>query len=103
LEQHILKAVKPPDLKTPETLLRLHITGGRRFMYWIIKKGIKGWWHMPYVSKAQEAYFNVNRKKLEAQGVDVDEWNKASKGKKLPQKVKKPGVLKAGRKSVKEK
>jgi len=43
---------------------------------------------MPYKSKAQEAYFNVNRKKLEKQGVNVDEWNAASKGKKLPRKVK---------------
>jgi hypothetical protein len=48
---------------------------------------------MPYVSKKQEAYFNVpeNRKKLEASGVDVDEWNKASKGKKLPVRVKNGG------------
>ena len=44
---------------------------------------------MPYRSKAQEAYFNVNKKKLEKQGVNVDEWNKASKGKKLPKKSKK--------------
>ena len=43
---------------------------------------------MPYKSDAQRKYFNVNRKKLEAQGVDVDEWNEASKGKKLPEKVK---------------
>ena len=43
---------------------------------------------MPYKSKAQEAYFNVNRKKLERQGVNVDEWNRASKGKKLPARVK---------------
>ena len=43
----------------------------------------------PYKSKAQESYFNVNRKKLEKQGVDVGEWNAASKGKKLPKKVKK--------------
>lgn len=42
---------------------------------------------MPYKSRAQAAYFNENRKKLEAQGVDVDEWNRASKGKKLPKKV----------------
>lgn len=42
---------------------------------------------MPYKSKAQEAYFNANRTKLEKQGVNVDEWNKASKGKKLPKKV----------------
>jgi hypothetical protein len=39
---------------------------------------------MPYKSRAQEAYFNANRGKLERQGVDVDEWNAASKCKKLP-------------------
>lgn len=43
---------------------------------------------MPYKSLAQERYFNANRGKLEAQGVDVDEWNAASKGKKLPIKLK---------------
>ncbi len=43
---------------------------------------------MPYKSKAQEAYFNANRSKLEAQGVNVDEWNAASKGKKLPARAK---------------
>lgn len=45
---------------------------------------------MPYKSKAQEKFFNANRKKLEKEGVNVDEWNKASKGKKLPAKVKTP-------------
>lgn len=44
---------------------------------------------MPYVSKKQERYFNANKKKLEAQGVDVSEWNRASKGKKLPYAKKK--------------
>ena len=44
---------------------------------------------MPYKSLAQERYFNANRGKLEKQGVNVDEWNQASKGKKLPKKVKK--------------
>lgn len=44
---------------------------------------------MPYKSKAQEKFFNANRGKLEKQGVNVDEWNKSSKGKKLPDKVKK--------------
>lgn len=39
---------------------------------------------MPYVSKKQEAYFNANRGKLEAKGVDVGEWNSASKGLSLP-------------------
>ena len=43
---------------------------------------------MPYRSKAQEAYFNANREKMEKQGVNVDEWNKATKGKKLPEKAK---------------
>ncbi len=49
---------------------------------------------MPYKSLAQERYFNANRGKLEAQGVDVNEWNKASKGKKLPRK-KRPHVFAA--------
>lgn len=44
---------------------------------------------MPFKSKAQAAYFNIHRKKLERQGVDVDEWNKSSKGKKLPKCAKK--------------
>lgn len=42
---------------------------------------------MPFVSDAQRKFFNVNRDKLEKQGVDVDEWNKSSKGKKLPEHV----------------
>lgn len=41
---------------------------------------------MPYKSEAQRKYFNANREKLEAEGVDVDEWNESSKGKKLPEK-----------------
>ena len=45
---------------------------------------------MPYKSQAQERYFNANRAKLEAQGVNVDEWNQASKGKKLPKRKAKP-------------
>lgn len=44
---------------------------------------------MPYKSKAQEAFFNANRKKLEKQGVNVGEFNAASKGLKLPKKAKK--------------
>lgn len=43
---------------------------------------------MPYKSLAQERYFNANKKKLEAQGVNVSEWNQASKGMKLPKKAK---------------
>lgn len=44
---------------------------------------------MPYKSQAQERYFNANKSKLEAQGVNVNEWNQSSKGMKLPKKVKK--------------
>jgi hypothetical protein len=43
---------------------------------------------MPYKSIAQAAYFNINKKKLEKQGVNVDEWNRKSKGKKLPKRKK---------------
>lgn len=46
---------------------------------------------MPYKSKAQEAYFNANKPAMEAKGVDVGEWNAASKGIKLPAKVKLKG------------
>lgn len=42
---------------------------------------------MPYASEAQRRYFNYNRAKLAKQGVDVDEWNKSSEGKKLPEKT----------------
>jgi hypothetical protein len=41
---------------------------------------------MPYVSRAQEKFFNANRARLEAQGVNVGEWNSASKGLKLPER-----------------
>lgn len=46
---------------------------------------------MPYKSKAQAAYFNIHKKQLEKEGVDVDEWNAASKGKSVPAKVRKRG------------
>ncbi len=42
---------------------------------------------MPYKSEKQRKYFNANRKKIGAKV--VDEFNKASKGKKLPKKKKK--------------
>lgn len=44
---------------------------------------------MPFKSKAQAAFFNIHKKELEKQGVDVDEWNAASKGKSLPEHAKK--------------
>ena len=43
---------------------------------------------MPYKSLAQERFFHANKAKLEKQGVNVSEWDKASKGKKLPKKLK---------------
>lgn len=39
---------------------------------------------MPYKSEAQRRFFNANRAMLEAQGVDVDGWNRKSRGMKLP-------------------
>ena len=45
---------------------------------------------MPYKSQAQAAYFNIHRAELEKHGVDVNEWNKASKDKKLPAKANPP-------------
>ncbi len=51
---------------------------------------------MPYKSLAMERYFNVNRKKMEAQGVNVDEWNRASKGLKLPKRAKKRARARGG-------
>jgi len=50
---------------------------------------------MPFKSEAQRRYFNANRKELEAQGVDVDEWNNSSRGKKLPARTKEAQVKRA--------
>lgn len=52
---------------------------------------------MPYKSLAQERYFNVNRRRLEAQGVNVDEWNQASKGRRLPTRIGKSSTKKRKR------
>lgn len=49
---------------------------------------------MPYKSDAQRKFFNANRDKLEKEGVDVDEWNKSSKGMKLPEHAKKKATAK---------
>ena len=43
---------------------------------------------MPYKSEAQRKYFHANKKKLEKQGVNVEEWDRESKGMKLPKKKK---------------
>ena len=56
---------------------------------------------MPYKSEAQRKYFHANAKKLEKQGVDVAEWDSASKGTKLPKKAsktKKTNTVKRGKK-----
>ena len=42
---------------------------------------------MPFVSNAQRKYFNMHRAELERQGVNVDEWNRKSKGLHLPMHV----------------
>ena len=42
---------------------------------------------MPYKSEAQRKYFNANEQQLEKKGVNVAEWNKESKGMKLPNKI----------------
>jgi hypothetical protein len=44
---------------------------------------------MPYISRAQQGYFHAHRKQLEAQGVNVSEWDQASKGERnLPMHTK---------------
>ena len=42
----------------------------------------------PYKSKAQAGYFHTHEKQLKKQGVNINEWDEASKGLKLPQKAK---------------
>jgi hypothetical protein len=44
---------------------------------------------MPYKSKAQERYFHAAEKRGDISGKVVKEWDKASKGKKLPARAKK--------------
>jgi hypothetical protein len=42
---------------------------------------------MPFKSEAQRRYFEANKMKLEKQGVDVKEWEEASRGLKLPERA----------------
>ena len=44
---------------------------------------------MPYKSLAQAAFFHTHEKQLERQGVNIKEWDSASKGKKLPKHARK--------------
>jgi hypothetical protein len=53
---------------------------------------------MPYKSKAQAAYFNIHKKELEKEGVDVAEWNRESRGMKLPKKASKLAAMKKRKK-----
>lgn len=42
---------------------------------------------MPYRSQAQAGYFHTHKAELEREGVDVDEWDAATKGKHLPRRA----------------
>jgi hypothetical protein len=42
---------------------------------------------MPYVSRAQAGYFHTHKAALEKQGVNVDEWDAATKGQHLPKRA----------------
>ncbi len=44
---------------------------------------------MPFKSKAQQGFMESHRAEMEAHGVNMSEWEQASKGKKLPKRVKK--------------
>jgi hypothetical protein len=44
---------------------------------------------MPYQSQAQAGWFHTHKKLLAKQGVSVAEWDKATKGKKLPKRAPK--------------
>lgn len=44
---------------------------------------------MPFKSQAQQRYMFANKKKMEKQGVDVDEWAKSTDYSTLPKRKKK--------------
>lgn len=52
---------------------------------------------MPYVSRAQQGYFNTHRSEIG--GKVVDEFNRASRGRKLPKRAKKRGKRKSKKRS----
>ena len=52
---------------------------------------------MPYKSKAQAGYFHTHKAELARQGVNVDEWDAASRGKSLPKQAKPKTGKKRGR------
>ena len=53
---------------------------------------------MPYRSLAQEGYFHTHRRQLAAQGVDVGEWDAATKGQHLPERAMKTKTVNLGSK-----
>jgi hypothetical protein len=57
------------------------------------KRSIDGG-RMPFKSEAQRRYFEANKSKLEKQGVDVEEWEQASKGMELPERAPKKAIKK---------
>jgi len=44
---------------------------------------------MPFKSLAQEGYMEAHKKELEKAGVNIKEWESATKGKDLPERAKK--------------
>ena len=56
---------------------------------------------MPYKSQAQAGFFHTHKAQLEKQGVNVDEWDAATKGKKLPERAPKKPDLTTMRKPLK--
>lgn len=52
---------------------------------------------MPYASDAQRRFFHANEAQLSREGVNVHEWDQASKGKDLPERV---GQKRKGRKKA---
>lgn len=42
---------------------------------------------MSFKSRAQQRYFLANKAKLEKQGVDVNEWQKATGDRRLPERI----------------
>jgi hypothetical protein len=54
---------------------------------------------VPYKSLAQEGYFHTHEAQLKKEGVDVDEWDAATKGSHLPERAKPSGLTGISRKS----
>lgn len=42
---------------------------------------------MPYKSKAQQRFFHANRDRLEKEGVNVREWDRATGDSRLPERL----------------